>query len=111
MNAKTDRGMAATVAANAGPSDPVWELITDDPLLRYYTTGFYLSDRIRQLPDEIPAGGGWLLTSPDDAAAYLAAHPGISLTPVAGKRKSCDTRRPLTLYRLDTTKSIPSSDR
>lgn len=111
MTAKTDRGMACTVAATAGPADPVWELITDDPLLRYYTIGFYLSDRIRQLPDEIPAGGGWLLTSPDDAAAYLAAHPGISLTPVAEKRKSCDTRRPMALYRLDNTNSIHSSDR
>lgn len=111
MTAKTDRGMADTVAATAGPSVPVWELITDDPLLRYYTTGFYLSDRIRQLPDEIPAGGGWLLTSPDDAAAYLASHPGISLTPVDEKRKSCDTRRPMTLYRLDTTVSIPSATR
>lgn len=103
MEAKTDRPLAEAIEANAAPGEPVWEYITQDPLLRYYTAGFYTGDRIRLLPEgPVKAGDGWLVTSPDDAAALTAANPGLSLTKVWETRRSCDTRRPAALYRLTT---------
>lgn len=108
MEAKTDRPLAEAIVANAAPDEPVWEYITQDPLLRYYTAGFYTGDRIRLLPaDPLTAGDGWLVTSPDDAAALAAANPGLTLTRMwATPRRSCDTRRPAALYRLRVQREL-----
>lgn len=101
MEAKTDRPLAEAIEANAAQGEPVWEYITQDPLLRYYTAGFYTGDRIRLLPGKpLTAADGWLVTSPDDAASLTAANPGLTLTKVWETRRSCDTRRPAALYRL-----------
>lgn len=105
MEAKTDRPLAEAIEANAAQDEPVWEYITQDPLLRYYTAGFYTGDRIRLLPGKpLTAADGWLVTSPDDAASLTAANPGLTLTKVWETRRSCDTRRPVALYRLTTAR-------
>lgn len=105
MEAKTDRPLAEAIEANAAQGEPVWEYITQDPLLRYYTAGFYTGDRIRLLPEKpLTAADGWLVTSPDDAASLTAANPGLTLTKVWETRRSCDTRRPAALYRLTTAR-------
>lgn len=98
--AKTDRPLAAAVEAAVPQGETVWQLIPEDPLLRYYTAAFYLGDRIRLLPAATPDSDGWLLAAPADARNYADAHPGITLTPIRDKSRSCDTRRPVTLYRL-----------
>lgn len=103
MEARTDRDLAEAVEAAAGPDEPVWQLITQDPMLRYYTAGFYLGDRITQLPATLPASGGWLLMTPDDLPTVAASYRGATLVPVWAKKRSCDTRRPVTLYRLTVT--------
>lgn len=103
--AKTDRNLAEAIEAAVPTGQTVWQLIPEDPLLRYYTAAFYMADRIRLLPDSIPGSDGWLLAAPDDAQAYAASRPDIIITPVYDKARSCDTRRPVTLYRLTLTTS------
>ncbi|MCM1029518.1 MAG: glycosyltransferase family 39 protein [Pseudoflavonifractor sp.] len=100
MRARTDRDVAEAVEAHAGGEEPLWETISHDPLLHYYTANFYLGDRIRPLSTAPAKVSGWLLASPDDAAKWAVDHPGASLEEVWLKKRSCDTRRPVGLYRL-----------
>lgn len=100
MESKTDRDLALSVESIVPEGEPVWELITHDPLLRYYTAGFYLADRIRLMPPTGPESDGWLLASPDDAASFAAANPDMTLSLHWQKARSCDSRRPVAIYRL-----------
>lgn len=96
----SDREIADVINEVVPEGRVVWETIRQDPNMRYYTIGFYTNDRIREIPEEIPTTGGWLLASPSDARAWAEQHPKAALTTIATKKRSCDTRRPVTLYSI-----------
>lgn len=105
LNQKSDRLVAETIKEMIPHGENVYTYI-EDPMLRYYTIGFYTHDRLRLLEqpsfgasatlsrdcDSIPSQG-WLITSPNCIPTLEKRHAEMIFTPVVDtKHRSCDTR-------------------
>ena len=101
LNPKSDRPMAAAVEALVPADEPVYGFMSAD-MLRYYTAGFYLDDRITAVtaPGQRLARRGWILAGDADADSLRRFMPGeASLTPMMEwPVKSCDNKLLTTIY-------------
>jgi len=90
LNAKSDIRAASVIAAKVPDGVPVYGIIPEDKLLRYYTINYYLHDRMRRSgsADSLPAG------------SYVIAEkaPANALIIDTLTTRSCDTRRPVILF-------------
>ena len=97
VNAKSDITSAEFISRNIPEDMPLYMHISGDSLIRYYTMGFYLGDRIINLPspDSLPDGAALItdLGIDDLRAIDESTHRADTLT-----HRSCDTRRPAILY-------------
>lgn len=112
LNQKSDRHVALTLQQLVSPGEPIYTSI-DDPMLRYYTIGFYTGDRLR-LFDKPTTGAsatlqinapvstdGWLITAPQNLPKLREQHPGLTFkTAVNPGHRSCDTRDSVVIVRF-----------
>lgn len=108
LNPKSDRPMAATVEAVAGPDDHIYGFMSAD-MLRYYTAGFYTGDRIEAVTSKATpmAPSGWILAGDNDADSLKRFMPqNIELERVMEwPRKSCDNKLRTALYFYESTEN------
>ncbi len=112
LNAKSDRPVAAIVEKELGKGESVYQYI-GDPMLRFYTIGFYLGDRVRLYDG--PAEGasasiatttttppeGLILVGKKDLQPFIQAHPDVALTEIyRHHQRSCDSRDTVMLLRF-----------
>lgn len=113
LNEKSDRPVAEVVEQTVPAGEPVYQYISD-PLLRYYTIGFYTGDRLRLF--EGPADGasatigqpsrevprqGWLLVGVKDFEELGSRHSNLDMKVVYRQdRRSCDRRDTTLLVRF-----------
>ncbi len=90
LNPKSDRPAAQKIATATRGDETVWSIVEGDSLLRHYTINYYLGDRLRRATtlDSVPVGASVIAPSVPQNII------GDTLT-----RKSCDTRRPVILFR------------
>lgn len=99
MDNKSDLGFARQIEA-AVPEGVVYTYV-DEPLLRYYTVNFYLSDRLRRYEDELPTEG-YMIVSEPDLTAWERNYGGIYEVEdvIVPDHRSCDRRQPVKLVRI-----------
>lgn len=102
LNPKSDRPMASDIETIVPGGEALYGFMTAD-MLRYYTAGFYLDDRIQAVTSVPPAieDSGWILAGDYDADSLKAILPqGTLLQPaLEWSKKSCDNKQLTTLYR------------
>ena len=113
LNAKSDRPVADRLETLV-PADDIIYMYNPDPMLRYYTIGFYTGDRVRLL--DTPAKGasatlatdadklprrGVLITASKHLPEIKKRHPELRITPLEDTRhRSCDTRDTILIARF-----------
>lgn len=97
LNSKSDVDAARAIQQQVPADTPLYMHVSSDSLIRYYTIGFYLNDRLINLasPDSLPAGGVLIsdLGAADLPAAISERYKSDTLT-----SRSCDTRRPAIIH-------------
>lgn len=103
LNQKSDYEMASQIQQLA-QDRPIYGHISRDPLLRYYTVGFYTSDKVKAWhePQTLPATGALLLLCEDEATDFINLNKSkYTFEPITTfSSRSCDTRRPTEVYRI-----------
>lgn len=96
LNPKSDLSAAVVIDSRVPRNVNIFGVVDSDRLLRYYTINFYLGDRMKRAAttDSVPPGA-WVVSS-----SLPAGVQGDTL-----KRRSCDTRDPIILYRQPLTAS------
>lgn len=108
LNPKSDRPMAAAIEAVAAPDDHIYGFMSAD-MLRYYTAGFYMNDRIEAIAstDRPLAPSGWIIVGDKDVDSLKRFVPqDVALEHVMEwPQKSCDNKLPAKLYFYETTEN------
>ncbi len=90
LNPKSDIHSAEIIASKVGDSS-IYGIIPKDPLMRYYTINYYLDDRMRRIDTISEVNSGTWVIAPQ-------APDGVVCDTLT--KRSCDTRRPIVLFRV-----------
>lgn len=88
MNPRSDKIVAEKIREMVPADAPIVSHIEGDSLMRYYTTNFYLDDRIRLYNDTV-SPDAWIITD--------APNMGANSEPLLLTERSCDNRKPVYL--------------
>ena len=98
LSSKSDLRFARVIERYSAGDEPVYQYISD-PMLRYYTAGFYLNDRIVPIQGRDPKQGYVIVNDADKKDFYDEYADKYQLSAVyESKVKSCDTRRTVTIF-------------
>lgn len=98
LSSKSDLRFAREIERFSAGDEPVYQFISDG-MLRYYTAGFYLNDRIVPIQGREPHQGYVMVNDPDMEEFMREYGEKYKLSQVYHSDvKSCDTRRPVTIY-------------
>ncbi|MBD5369312.1 MAG: dolichyl-phosphate-mannose--protein mannosyltransferase [Bacteroides sp.] len=98
LSSKSDLRFARVIERYSAGDEPVYQYISD-PMLRYYTAGFYLNDRIVPIQGRDPKQGYVMVNDADKKDFYDEYADKYQLSAVyESKVKSCDTRRTVTIF-------------
>lgn len=115
LSVKSDRSLAQTVTEIVPDSEPIYQFI-NDPMLRYYTVGFYTGDRVRlydgpdegasasvEIPQQARPDSGWILISKKDMQVFEERHPDVNLElQYKSQHKSGDRRDTVMVFRFNS---------
>lgn len=98
LNPKSDFPVARELEA-AYPADTHLYSLVNDPMLRYYTINFYLSDRMRRFDAELPEAGH-LIVGRNDTELLLSPYTDSYAFTLdrAFDHRGCDVRQPIDVY-------------
>ncbi|MDE6415651.1 MAG: hypothetical protein K2K68_01315, partial [Duncaniella sp.] len=98
LSSKSDIRFARVLQHYAADDETVYQYI-DDPMLRYYTTGFYLNDRVVPIQGRSPKQG-YIMINDNNMESFSREYgEKYKLSPVyTSPFKSCDTRGLTTIY-------------
>lgn len=104
LNTKSDIRLARVVERFVGPGEKVYTFV-DTPMLRYYTAGFYLDDRVVPIQGRNPREG-YLFVGENDYGKFVADYADqYDLHPIyRSSLKSCDTRQRTLIVRFESRK-------
>jgi 4-amino-4-deoxy-L-arabinose transferase-like glycosyltransferase len=105
LNPKSDRPVAERLSAVVDRSTPIYSVIPEDKLIRYYTVNFYLGDRMKNAVaiDSVPADAVILASPLAVEQAGDLVHSKFVIDTLS--RRSCDTRRAILML---TPRPVPS---
>lgn len=89
LNARSDIGAARAIDSRVPAGAPIYGVVPQDSLLRYYSINFYLGDRLRHC--RYPGD------APDDAWIICSEADPTRPAPDTLSRRGADTRRPILL--------------
>ncbi len=98
LSSKSDIRIVRIVEQYASPGETVYQYITGD-MMRFYTAGFYLNDRVVPLQGRSPRMG-YVMVNSGSMDRFLKEYgEKYSLSKVyESDRKSCDTRDGVTVF-------------
>lgn len=92
MNPRSDSHLVGIIKHTTGSAAVLYMDIKADSLLRYYTLGYYMDNRLRMYNPSTVRPGNWVLT---DELDYARCTQYTTLS-----SRSCDTGKPVYLYRV-----------
>ncbi|MCM1519194.1 MAG: hypothetical protein NC098_00200 [Lachnoclostridium sp.] len=101
LNSKSDIRYANVLSRYAAPDEIIYSYV-DTPMLRYYTAGYYLGDRVVPIQGRSPRGG-YLLVGEKDLTKFMKRYGDAYDYSVIyrSSTKSCDTRQKTLILRID----------